>query len=153
MDVYFNSGIGDVVVIPDHQCEADLKLLSRDQTIRLEDVKVLSKESGQWPRPISTAPAYQHSPVRHTIQRGVNQIIIEGPGPAQIVAYLNNDDTSTVDLTDVRTISVDIKLTPVDASIPISLTTELSWFAGRNERTMSGPKIAEWEYRPAQGSI
>lgn len=101
---------------------------------------------------MSIAPAYEHPSVLHTIQRGVNQVVIEGPGPAKIVAYLDNDDTSTVDLTDVPTVSVDINLTPVSASIPISLTTELFWFASPDERTLYGPTIAKWQYRPAQVS-
>jgi hypothetical protein len=152
MDIYCNSGIGDVVVIPDHQCGADLKLFSRGQTFPLENVRVLSRESSQLTYPLPTAARLPQPQLRHTIQRGVNQVIIEGPGPAKIVASLENDDTSTVDLTDVATVSVDIKLTPVSASIPISLTTELSWFASRDERTFTGPTIAEWQYRPAQVS-
>jgi len=49
----------------------------------------------------------------------------------------------------VATVSVDVKLTPVGASIPIPMTLDLSWVAGRDERGFSGSKIAEWQYTSA----
>jgi hypothetical protein len=149
LDVYMNSGIGDVVVIPDHQCTATLKLLSRGQTLPMQNVKVLSRESGQWNRPLSTNPTYQSPPIRHTIQRGVDQAIMEGPGPAQISASVLTDEAGIVNFIDVPTVSADIWLRPVDASVPISLTFDFQWLTGRDDREISGATIAEWQYRSA----
>jgi hypothetical protein len=149
LDVYVHSAVGNIVVIPDHQCAAQLHLSSRSRTLSFSTVKVLSREASPWPPPPNTL-TYQTIPLlRHTIQRGVDQVILEGPGPAKIAAVLQTDDAGILNFIDVPSASVNISLRPVDAAVPITLDVELSYLLGPEPQVWAGSRIAEWRYDPS----
>jgi hypothetical protein len=147
LDVYIDSVIGSPVVIPDYQCRCSVKLLPKSEMFQFTDVKVLSRESAV---AISGEDRYERSNVRHTIQRGVDQIIIEGPGPAMIIASAEISQNNEEELSDVPIVSLDASLKPVSAahSVPlaVSLSREVDKFDW--DRSLQST-IATWRYKSA----
>jgi hypothetical protein len=68
------------------------------------------------------------------------------PDLQEFIALLDTNDASIANFIDVPSVSVDIKLWPVDAAIPISLTVELTYHAGRDDDERHGSRVAEWRY-------
>jgi hypothetical protein len=51
-----------------------------------------------------------------------------------------------VDLTDVQSVVINLRLRPVDATVSTTLTAELAYASGPEANIHHGSRIAEWQY-------